>query len=103
MVDNRKVYGYKITEYIESAFKKARLHRVTPVGSMERRYEVMCRDKARMGGGVRSVCRSVFSVLMLVFAHVISQSCCTCHAHMSLLPVLKLVDYSLVCMSQITS
>ena len=39
---------------------------------MERRYEVMCRDKGRMGGGVRSMCRSVFSVLMLVFAHVIA-------------------------------
>ena len=46
---------------------------------------------------------AVFSVLMLVFAHVISQNCCTCRAHMSLLPVLKLVDYRLVCMSQITS
>ena len=50
MADNRKVYGYKITEYMEAAFKKAHLHRVTPVGSMECRYEVMCRDKARMGG-----------------------------------------------------
>ena len=50
MADNRKVYGYKIIEYMEAAFKKAHLHRVTPVGSMERRYEVMCRDKARMGG-----------------------------------------------------
>ena len=50
MIDNRKVYGYKITEYMAAAFKKARLHRVTPVGSMERRYEVMCRDKAQMGG-----------------------------------------------------
>ena len=50
MTDNRKVYGYKITEYMEAAFKKAHLHRVTPVGSMERRYEVMCRDKACMGG-----------------------------------------------------
>ena len=50
MADNRKVYGYKITEYMEAAFKKAHLHRVTPVGSMERQYEVMCRDKARMGG-----------------------------------------------------
>ena len=72
MADNRKVYGYKITEYMEAAFKKAHLHRVTPVGSMERRYEVMCRDKARMGAGVRSMCMSVFSVSMLVFAHVIS-------------------------------
>jgi len=50
MVDNRKVYGYKVTKYMDAAFKKARLHRVTPVGSMERRYEVMCRDKGRMGG-----------------------------------------------------
>ena len=45
MADNRKVYGYKIAEYMETAFKKVRLHRVTPVGSMERRYKVMCRDK----------------------------------------------------------
>ena len=103
MVDNRKVYGYKVMEHMEEAFKKPRLHRVTPVGSMEHRYEVMCRDKGRMGAGVRSMCRSVFSVLMLVFAHVISQSCCTCRAHMSLLPILKLVDYRLVCMSHITS
>ena len=44
MADNRKVYGYKIMEYMEAAFKKAHLHRVTPIGSMERRYEVMCRD-----------------------------------------------------------
>ena len=50
MVDNRKVYRYKITEYMEATFKKARLHWVTPVGSIECRYEVMCRDKARMGG-----------------------------------------------------
>jgi len=50
MADNRKVYGYKIMEYMEAAFKKAHLHCVTPVGSMEHRYEVMCRDKARMGG-----------------------------------------------------
>ena len=34
---------------MEAAFKKARLHRVTPVGSMEHQYEVMCRDKAGMG------------------------------------------------------
>ena len=26
MVDNHNVYGYKITEYMEAAFKKARLH-----------------------------------------------------------------------------
>ena len=45
MADNRIVYGYKITEYMEVAFKKAHLHRVTPVGAVERRYEVMCRDK----------------------------------------------------------
>ena len=32
MLDNRKVYGYKVTEHMEKAFKKARLHRVTPVG-----------------------------------------------------------------------
>ena len=50
MTDNCKIYGYKITEYMEAAFKKAYLHRVTPVGSMECRYEVMCRDKALMGG-----------------------------------------------------
>ena len=102
MTDNRKVYGYKITEYIEVAFKKAHLHRITPVGSMERRYEVMCWDKARMGAGVRNMCRSVFFVPILVFAHVISQSYYTCRAHMSLLHVLKLEDYSLVCMPQIT-
>ena len=50
MADNQKVYGYKITEYTKAAFKKSHLHRVTLVGSMERRYEVMCRDKARIGG-----------------------------------------------------
>ena len=34
MADNCKVYGYKITEYMEAAFKKAHLHRDTPVGTV---------------------------------------------------------------------
>jgi hypothetical protein len=34
MAINRKVYGYKITEYMEAAFKKAHLHRDTPVGTV---------------------------------------------------------------------
>ena len=49
MCDNNKIYGFKITEYMEEAIKKAHLHRVNEVGAVERRFEVVCRDKARMG------------------------------------------------------
>ncbi|CAO1946211.1 unnamed protein product [Urochloa humidicola] len=50
MVDDQKVYGYKMTEYMDKAFKKARMHRVSGVGAIERRYEILCRDKGRLGG-----------------------------------------------------
>jgi hypothetical protein len=35
MVDNQKIYGYKMTEYMEEAFKKALKHHVQPVGAVE--------------------------------------------------------------------
>jgi len=50
MVDNQKIYGYKMTEYMEDAFKKALLHHVQAVGAVEHRFEVTCRDKGRLGG-----------------------------------------------------
>jgi len=36
MADNQKIYGYKMTEYMDAAQKKALLHRVRLVGSIER-------------------------------------------------------------------
>ena len=50
MHNSQITYGYKITEYMEKAFKKAYLHQVCPVGVVERRYEILCKDKGRMGG-----------------------------------------------------
>jgi hypothetical protein len=50
MVDSHKIYGYKMTEYMEEAFKKALKHHVQPVGAIEHRFEVTCRDKGRLGG-----------------------------------------------------
>jgi len=50
MQDDRQVYGYKMTKYMEDAFIKARLHRVSEHGSADRRFEVICRDKGRLGG-----------------------------------------------------
>lgn len=50
MRDNHIIYGYKMTEYMEDAIKKAHLHRVNEVGAVERRFEVVCRDKVRLGG-----------------------------------------------------
>jgi len=45
MRDNHKIYGYKMTEYMEEAIKKAHLHRVKEVGAVERWFKVVCRDK----------------------------------------------------------
>ena len=38
MADNEKVYGYKVTEYMERAITKARKNRVSRKGTEERRH-----------------------------------------------------------------
>lgn len=88
---------------MEDAFKKARLHRVYPMGSVERRYGLYAGTKAGWGAGARNTHKSVCSTMMVVFAHVISQSYFTCHAHMLLLHVLRQGNYNLVCLCHITS
>ena len=35
---------------MENAMKKARKHRVSDLGAADRRFEVLCRDKGRLGG-----------------------------------------------------
>ena len=49
-MDNQKIYGYKMTDYMEDAFKKALKHRVQAVGAVEHRFKDTCRDKSRLGG-----------------------------------------------------
>ena len=49
-MDNRFIYGQKFSEYMAEANKKAAGHRVTSMGVAEHKYEVLCRDKGRIGG-----------------------------------------------------
>jgi len=37
------LFGYKITEYMNSKITKSRLHDVRVMGTMERRFEVTCK------------------------------------------------------------
>lgn len=50
VLDSRMTYGQKLHEYMIEAIKKAGGHRVRNMGVVERRYEVLCRDKGRRGG-----------------------------------------------------
>ena len=54
MHNNQKIYCCKIDEYMEEAQKKALLHRVLPVRSVERRFEVYSRAKGRLAAGWES-------------------------------------------------
>lgn len=50
MLNSQIVFGPTFTEYLEAATTKALQHRVESLGGLERKFEVFCRDKGRLGG-----------------------------------------------------
>ena len=50
MADNNLVYSTFMEKYMADKINKVRMHRARPMGTIQNRFEILCRDRSRRGG-----------------------------------------------------